>query len=802
MVGEHLEQQARVVSYDGKDYDIVKEGLAEILNLRNVEKPVKETGNEKARSEIQERPTVGKENGEAEPQPQENLPENKDRRKAEFKPQAVFYNPIQQFNRDLSVLAIRAFGEDLAIIRKARHQRRLQESAKKKRKVNKGMKRKRDDAEGADDAERTLDPGARSNDQTSTLNGEKDTGKGISPREKSNDERPQQGDSSIQAMDSEAAVPKSPILVCTLDPQSSFDYSGVPKGPRGSLHNQAQGDAVAQASQSADHKDVRPQTSPFRILDALSATGLRALRYAKEIPSVTSVTANDLSPSATTSIKLNVRHNQLDEKINAITGNALMHMYGVISNNTKTKQPGSRNEKYDVIDLDPYGTAAPFFDAAVQALVDGGLLCVTCTDAGVFASIGYLEKTFSQYGGTPFKGPQSHEAGLRLILHTIATSAARYGHAIEPLLSLSIDFYARVFVRIHHSPAEVKFLAGKTMLVYNCGQGCGAWTTQFLAQTRAKKDKKEATIYKFGLAQGPSAYPNCEHCGFKTHLSGPMWGGPLHNPHFIQYILDRLPSLNGETYATLPRIEGMLSTALHETILDASANVPFHPSESKGQQASTIPPLSPVYPDKHPFFFMPSTLAKVLHCVGPSEAQLRGAFLSLGYQVTRSHTKPGSIRTNAPWSVIWEVMREWVRQKAPIRDDAIKKGTAGWGIMQKDRSKVGVQRLKEELSAIMGRVDDMQTAKTEIEAALYRASKATDGNSQGEDETRETNWTEDKHEDADAQAKQLSPLQISKLNIVFDEKLGKERETKRLVRYQMNPRANWGPMNRAKGGEA
>ena len=36
------------------------------------------------------------------------------------------------------------------------------------------------------------------------------------------------------------------------------------------------------------------------------------------------------------------------------------------------------------------------------------------------------------------KGVMSHEAGLRIILHAIATSAARYGLAMEPLLSLSI----------------------------------------------------------------------------------------------------------------------------------------------------------------------------------------------------------------------------------------------------------------------------------------------------------------------------------------------------------------------------
>jgi tRNA (guanine26-N2/guanine27-N2)-dimethyltransferase len=70
--------------------------------------------------------------------------------------------------------------------------------------------------------------------------------------------------------------------------------------------------------------------------------------------------------------------------------------------------------RVDVVDLDPYGTAAPFIDAAVQCLADGGylsakrspsstpqihltqtnagLLCVTCTDLSVLATNNYPEK--------------------------------------------------------------------------------------------------------------------------------------------------------------------------------------------------------------------------------------------------------------------------------------------------------------------------------------------------------------------------------------------------------------------------
>ena len=32
------------------------------------------------------------------------------------------------------------------------------------------------------------------------------------------------------------------------------------------------------------------------------------------------------------------------------------------------------SQRFDVIDLDPYGSAAPFLDAAVQSVADGGWL--------------------------------------------------------------------------------------------------------------------------------------------------------------------------------------------------------------------------------------------------------------------------------------------------------------------------------------------------------------------------------------------------------------------------------------------
>lgn len=45
---------------------------------------------------------------------------------------------------------------------------------------------------------------------------------------------------------------------------------------------------------------------------------------------------------------------------------------------------------------------------------------------------------------------------LRLLLASASGIAARYGRYIVPVLSLSIDFYMRVFFRIYTSPLQVK----------------------------------------------------------------------------------------------------------------------------------------------------------------------------------------------------------------------------------------------------------------------------------------------------------------------------------------------------------
>lgn len=425
--------------------------------------------------------------------------------------QSVFYNPIQQFNRDLSVLSIKAFGEDLLAAKKLKAEKQKNNASHRERQQQK-RNTKRGLQESVDVQQQGNGVDAESLNTRKRRRGEDgETDNGLATLGSKTSVDSQMGSTEApEALEGGVALPgtdPSPELQKLTNESIFITEQIVSRENKPNLGGAVERAGEAQGTLTNSKPLSSARKPEFKILDALSATGLRALRYAQEIPFTTSVIANDMSRKATQSIALNVKHNRLEDKITANTGNAIAHMYSFVG-----------IKGYDVIDLDPYGTAAPFLDAAVQALNDGGLLCVTCTDAGVFASVGYPEKTYSQYGGLPIKGPHSHEGGLRLILHAVASSAARYGVAIEPLLSLSIDYYARIFVRVRKSPAEVKFLAGKTMLVYNCDAGCGAWQTQFIARNQAREGKDGTTFYKHSMAQAPTAAPLCEHCGRKTHV--------------------------------------------------------------------------------------------------------------------------------------------------------------------------------------------------------------------------------------------------------------------------------------------
>lgn len=442
----------QTIHHQGKDYTTIKEGLAYILvppNAKKLNDP--KEGSKKKR-------------------------ERGDKNEEHLVSQSVFYNEIMQYNRDLSVLAIRAYGEDwvarqkAAALKREKYMARNREKgvAKKKRKEEARKLAETDESQQAKNAS-TNQPnlqeleGKEEAPLNSLKRSHEDVEIGAEEAQQTTKRLRGEAPATAQALQD----PSDNTSPSQLD-NSILDETELLDEDLMNVENTANGTRDPKAASKSSRR------SQFKILDALSATGLRALRYAHELSFVDSVVANDLDKKATEMITMNVEHNGLGAKITPVTGNAVTHMYQFVGQEGRN----GTSKQYDVIDLDPYGTAVPFLDSALQALEDGGLLCVTCTDTAVFMSNGYTEKAFSLYGGTTVKGQCSHEGGLRLMLHAIATTAAKYGIAIEPLLSLSIDYYARVFVRVKKSPAMVKFLMNKTMTLNHCDSGCFAITPQ------------------------------------------------------------------------------------------------------------------------------------------------------------------------------------------------------------------------------------------------------------------------------------------------------------------------------------
>ncbi|WAQ91025.1 hypothetical protein PtA15_13A425 [Puccinia triticina] len=536
------------------------------------------------------------------------------------------------------------------------------------------------------------------------------------------------------------------------------------------------------------HEDIKSNKQPpafqpqkFTALEALSATGLRAIRYAKEIPTLRSIVANDLSPSAVALIKANITHNGLDPedpsgqqeaKVRVTQGDACDLMYS-------HRQP---DRQFDVVDLDPYGTAAPFIDAAVQCVRNGGLLCVTCTDLAVLAGSAYPEKCFSNYGGSSMRAEYSHEYALRQVIHTLASSAARYGKQITPLLSLSIDFYVRIFVRVSNSPAEVKKCITNTAVVYVCS-GCAGFHFQAMGRTNTKPTKAgRGTNVSYQNACGPPMPGvTCEECGGKFHVAGPLWSGPLHDQGFCDRVLEVVEA-DEEPVKTAERIRGMVGLAKTELA-------------------------------EAPFFFTPAKLSGLFKCSSPSLLTVGSAILNAGFALSRSHCQPGSIKTDAPRAFIHDLMKTWIDAQtapttskpadpAPVFQPSSVGGATAAGVadaLTKDGEVKEAEAKDEEVKDCEVKDGEGKNNVQAKDGDVQEQKSAVEG--PGE-QTREISEACRAHAAKNSTNPRLAGLLSRPCRYQVDLSYNKQVEKQlltglKIVRYQANPAPNWGPKARA-----
>lgn len=353
------------------------------------------------------------------------------------------------------------------------------------------------------------------------------------------------------------------------------------------------------------------ELKPPRILEALSASGLRALRYAREIEEIGQVVALDNDRASVEACQRNIKFNGsvACAKVESHIDDARVYML-------------THPKDFDAVDLDPYGSPSVFLDAAVQSVVDGGILMCTATDMAVLCG-GNGEVCYSKYGSYPLRGKYCHEMALRILLASIESHANRHKRYIVPILSVQMDFYVRVFVRIYTSASAMKNTPLKLSYVYQC-IGCDSFHLQPIGRTVSKNNS-----VRFLPGFGPTVPQECSDCGKKFNMGGPIWSAPIHDQEWVASILADVKSKK-DRYPAYEKIYAVLTT------------------------------ISEELPDV-PLFLSLHNLCATLKCTSPSAIIFRSAVLNAGYRISGTHVNPLGLKTDAPMEVIWDIMRCWVK---------------------------------------------------------------------------------------------------------------------------------------------
>lgn len=243
----------------------------------------------------------------------------------------------------------------------------------------------------------------------------------------------------------------------------------------------------------------------LKILDGMSACGVRALRYLQEA-AASFVWVNDANPDI---------HGVLQANLSGRSSSCycITHQSAQVVLN----QAAVGQQYFDLIDLDAFGNPSMFLAPSLQALRFGGLLYITSTD-GRSLSGQLPHQSMQQWGSYARSHPAVHEQALRILLGQIYQQATLLGYGMQPIFSLYAGPVFRVMVQLLPQPQPCppkQPIAHYGFLGY-CHQ-CG----QFQAvDWRA-----------LGHAKCPCTSPPTS--GPAPVVSGPMWLGELHNRDWL-----------------------------------------------------------------------------------------------------------------------------------------------------------------------------------------------------------------------------------------------------------------------------
>ncbi|MFH1393565.1 MAG: tRNA (guanine(10)-N(2))-dimethyltransferase [Candidatus Micrarchaeota archaeon] len=262
----------------------------------------------------------------------------------------------------------------------------------------------------------------------------------------------------------------------------------------------------------------------LELCDAFSASGIRGIRYAKENPSVKSVTFIDIDAAAIRNVKANAKKNNV--KYKAVRENISRAVFDVAA---------------DFLEIDPFGSPSPYLYDAFRVFnpFKKAYLSVTATDVAVLCG-GKTKPCLKNYHSTPLNNEFTHETGMRIMVKKVAEVAAEFNMGIFPLVSFSDRHYLKSIMEVRRG-AELAHLAMGSLGHIDFCQNCG----------------------NRNAAKFPSE--KCQLCKKGMEYAGPLWLGELQDKAFIS----SMAKLNAERgYSQKREIAKMLD------LLEREAGLP------------------------------------------------------------------------------------------------------------------------------------------------------------------------------------------------------------------------------------
>ena len=168
------------------------------------------------------------------------------------------------------------------------------------------------------------------------------------------------------------------------------------------------------------------------VLDSMSAGGARAIRLAKN---GIDVVANDFSEKAVELIRKNMELNEVEFEVLNRDVRKLYH-----------------ERRFGAVDLDPFGSPAPFLHCALQSAVH--MIGLAATDTSAFAG-SYPRVSRRRYGMNMHRLSNYPEIGVRGLAGFVIREAAKLEIAARPVFAHIFRHYYRVYF-------ELKKGAGRT----------------------------------------------------------------------------------------------------------------------------------------------------------------------------------------------------------------------------------------------------------------------------------------------------------------------------------------------------